>query len=232
MAESPSLSKIDLSEVSEPDDGILYLYKSAVSGLWYVEPSADMALQEATNMPVGELVEQEESGYYVDSESGDLVAVYVGDDDLGNAMTTNGSRVPQEKGERNEREAVNIIGRVRGSGSVERVDAYANHDPFGIADVIAVGTGKVLLVQVKTNRFTAEDKTKYRRRVHRLDFDHVRFEVWVRVDYEGWRMYRYDPESADFEQFIEMDTCDHDATVEAYRQAVEFYDEDSGSEPD
>lgn len=134
-------------------------------------------------------------------------------------------RSPNEKGERNEREAANIIGRVRGSGGVEKVDAYSNTDPFGIADVIALGDGKVLLVQVKTNRFTAKDRRKYRRRMHRVDFDHARFEVWVRIDYEGWRMHRYDPETGGFEQYIEMDTCDEEATVEAYREAVGYYDD-------
>jgi regulator of RNase E activity RraB len=129
-----------------------------------------------------------------------------------------------EKGDRNEREAANIIGRVRGKGNVEKVDGYANTDPFGFVDVLAVGDGKPLFVQVKTNRFTAENKRNYRRSMRRLDFEYARFEVWVRVDYEGWRMYRYDPEKDEFCQYIEMETCDHEQTVEAYREAVGYYE--------
>jgi len=129
-----------------------------------------------------------------------------------------------EKGDRNEREAANIIGRVRGSGNVEKVDGYSNHDPFGIADVIAVGEGKPLFVQVKTNRFTAEDRRKYKNRTRRLDFDHARFEVWVRVDYEGWRMHRYDPGRDTFVEYVHMETCDHEETVEVFREAVGYYE--------
>jgi Holliday junction resolvase len=132
-----------------------------------------------------------------------------------------------EKGDRNEREAANIIGRVRGKGNVEKVDAYSNTDPFGFVDVLAVGEGKVLFVQVKTNRFTDEDRRKYKRKMRRLPFDHAIFEVWVRVDYEGWRMHRYDPDREEFKEYICMDTCDHEETVEAYRQAVGYHQEDT-----
>lgn len=138
---------------------------------------------------------------------------------MSGAVSTN------EKGDRNEREAANIIGRVRGKGNVEKVDAYSNTDPFGFVDVLAVGEGKVLFVQVKTNRFTAEERRKYKSRMRRLPFDHATFEVWVRVDYEGWRMHRYDPDREAFEEYIRMDTCDHEDTVEAYREAVGYYQE-------
>lgn len=134
-----------------------------------------------------------------------------------------------QKGDRNEREAANIIGRVRGKGNVEKVDAYSNTDPFGFVDVLAVGPGKVLFVQVKTNRFTAEERRKYKSRMRRLPFKHATFEVWVRVDYEGWQMHRYDPETGEFHRYIQMETCDHEATVEAYRQAVGYYQESEES---
>jgi Holliday junction resolvase len=130
-----------------------------------------------------------------------------------------------KKGSQNEREAANIVGRVRGKGNVEKVNGYGNTDPWHCADVIAVGEGKVQILQVKTNSFTAADRRKYRREMRRMDFDHVKFEVWVRVDYEGWRMYRYNPETEEFEQYLEMDTCNHEATVEAYREHV-GYNED------
>lgn len=127
------------------------------------------------------------------------------------------------KGERNEREAVDIIGRVRGSGNVEKVDAYSNTDPFGVADIIAVGDGRVLFVQVKTNQLTAADRRSYKRKMRRLDFNHVKFEIWVRVDREGWRMYQYNPDSEEFEMYLSMDTCDKEETVEEYRESVGFY---------
>ena len=129
-----------------------------------------------------------------------------------------------EKGSRNEREAANIIGRARGGGNVEKVDAYSNTDPWGLADVIAIGEGKVLIVQVKTNRFTPKERRQYRQKMRRVDFDHAKFEVWVRVDYEGWRMHRYDPDAEEFVEYLRMDTCDHAETVEAYREAVSYYD--------
>lgn len=130
-----------------------------------------------------------------------------------------------EKGERNEREAANIIGRVYGSGNVEKVDVYSNSDPFGLVDVMAVREGwPVLFVQVKTNRFTAEDRRKYVGRARKLP-DDVRVEVWVRVDREGWRMHRYDHDHEEFTQYIEMDTCDYETTAETYREAIGFYED-------
>lgn len=132
---------------------------------------------------------------------------------------------PQKKGDRNEREAANILSRVYGAG-VDKVDRYGTNDPLGMVDVLAVKPGrKVLFVQVKTNRFTAEARRKYKKTARRkLPDAHAVFEVWVRVDYEGWRMYRYDPESEEFDQYLEMDTCDYEETVEAFREAVGFYD--------
>jgi len=130
-----------------------------------------------------------------------------------------------EKGARNEREAVNLLGRVRGSGNVEKVDSFATQDPFSLVDVIGVGEDweRVLFVQVKTNSFTAEEKRKYKRDMRRLNFDSVRFEVWVRVDYDGWTMYSYNPEKKEFEVTLEMETTDYGETVEALREREDFY---------
>lgn len=133
----------------------------------------------------------------------------------------------QSKGDRNETEAANILARVYGKATVDKIDRYGTNDPFMFVDVMAIKPGrKVLFVQVKTNRFTAKDRRQYGARVRRkLPHEHARFEVWVRVDYEGWRMHRYDPEADEFEQYIEMDTCDTEETVEAFREAVGYYDE-------
>lgn len=130
-----------------------------------------------------------------------------------------------DKGDRNEREAANILGRVRGKGNVSKVSSYSNHDPFGIVDVIGVGDDweRVLFVQVKTNDFTSEERAKYKRNMRRLNFDSVRFEVWVRVDYQGWKIYEYQPESETFKLALEMDTADYEATVEALREKEDFY---------
>lgn len=128
-----------------------------------------------------------------------------------------------KKGERNEREASNIIQRVYGGSKVEKVDGYSNHDPFGIADIIAIKPGwKVLFSQVKTNSFT--NKKKYKRKARKIPHDHVRFEVWVRVDRKGWRIYVYRPEKEEFEKIVHMDTCDEEETVEAYRKAVGYWE--------
>lgn len=132
-----------------------------------------------------------------------------------------------DKGDRNEREAANLLGRVRGKGNVAKVSSYSNHDPFGLVDVIGVGEDweRVLFVQVKTNTFTAEERAKYKRNMRRLNFDSVRFEVWVRVDYQGWEMYAYQPDIEEFELVLEMDTADHEETVEALREREGFYDD-------
>lgn len=132
-----------------------------------------------------------------------------------------------DKGDRNEREAANLLGRVRGKGNVAKVSSYSNHDPFGLVDVIGVGGDweRVLFVQVKTNNFTAKERAKYKRDMRRLNFESVRFEVWVRVDYQGWEMYAYRPDSEEFELVLEMDTADHEATVEALREREGYYEE-------
>jgi hypothetical protein len=73
----PPLADFDPWKVGQPDDGIVWLYKSAVDGFWRVIKDEDIALQEATNYPVGELVDQEQRGNYEESESGELRAIYV-----------------------------------------------------------------------------------------------------------------------------------------------------------
>lgn len=78
----PSLSEFDLSEVREPDDGILYLYRSANDGFWRVVSDADMALQEATGYPVGEIQELEafsDEDVYTEGEYGEIIAIFVDD---------------------------------------------------------------------------------------------------------------------------------------------------------
>jgi len=132
-----------------------------------------------------------------------------------------------DKGDRNEREAANILSSVRGSGNVDKVSSYSNHDPFGLVDVIGVGGewDNIMFLQVKTNTFTAEEKRKYKRDMRRLNLDYIRFEVWVRVDYKGWRMYQYNQETEEFELELQMNSADFDKTVERFRDRENFWDD-------
>lgn len=117
-----------------------------------------------------------------------------------------------EKGNRHENEAKQILKRVYGAG-VEKVDAWGNHDPFGFVDLIAMQAGEpIRFVQVKTNRFTEKDRQKYSRKTRVLPYEHAKFEVWVRVDYEGWELYEYDGD--DFEQYATLPCSESEAGSE------------------
>jgi Holliday junction resolvase-like predicted endonuclease len=135
----------------------------------------------------------------------------------------------RDKGDRNETEAGNILSRVYGKSTVDKVDRYGVNDPFGFVDLMAMKKNrKILFVQVKTNRFTAKSRRRYESIAKRkLPSEHARFEVWVRIDYKGWEVHRYNNEKQEFEKVLEMDTCDIDETVEEYRQLVGFYEEES-----
>jgi hypothetical protein len=114
----------------------------------------------------------------------------------------------RRKGERNERQARRIL---NARYSAERVPSiYGNNDPFRLADVMGIKAGfPFILVQVKTNRFTAADRRKYRSRASlKVDGQHTLFEVWVREDRTGWQMHRFDPDSKSFEEYFETSTCD------------------------
>jgi len=129
-----------------------------------------------------------------------------------------------EKGERNEREAANILSRVYGRGNVDKVSRYSNNDPLRFLDVLAAKDAwPVRFVQVKTNNFREKDKKKYTSTVQKFP-DSVVCEVWVRVDRQGWRIYRYDREDGFWRKILNMDTCDHEETVEAFREEVGYYD--------
>lgn len=152
-------------------------------------------------------------GYYADPST-------VDEDEHANAPSN-------RKGSDNENEAARILGRVYGRGNVDKVDAYANTDPLRYIDVIASKTDyPTRFVQVKTNRFTAKDRKRYAAIASGFS-DEIVCEVWVRVDYEGWRMYLYDRENEDWHRYIKMDTCNHEATVESFRDAAGFYDDPS-----
>lgn len=77
---TPHISRFDLSNVQKPSDGILYQYLNENQYFWFVCSDADMAQQEATGYPVGEIAELEKMGDWDEGERGELVAIYVGDD--------------------------------------------------------------------------------------------------------------------------------------------------------
>lgn len=125
-----------------------------------------------------------------------------------------------EKGNRNENEAKDIHKRVYGAG-VEKVDAYTNHDPFGFVDLIAISPDKpVKFIQIKTNKFTAKAKRKYKQRLRHCPTDHAEFEVWVRIDRTGWDIYAPNEET-NFEKIAEIHTCDTSQAREEYADFVE-----------
>lgn len=131
-----------------------------------------------------------------------------------------------KKGERNEREAANILERVYGRGSVDKVDAYSNTDPLRFIDVLAAkDPWPVRFVQVKTNRFPPKQRRKYAAIADRFG-ESACPEVWVRVDRKGWEMHRFVGKSDGWECYLEMDTCNYEATVEAFREAVGYYERD------
>lgn len=129
-----------------------------------------------------------------------------------------------EKGARNEREAVHVLERVYGKRHVDRVDCGSGHDPLGLIDILAAKDGfATRFVQVKTNRFTKKAKGKYARIALRMP-DDVRIEVWTRVDHEGWRFYEFDREDG-WSEFLRVDSCDEETIAEAVREYVGFYEE-------
>lgn len=140
----------------------------------------------------------------------------MGNDRAESGSATSQAETNREKGARNERQARRILSaRYR----AERI--ATEHDPFHLADLMGLQGGlPFVLVQVKTNRFTAEEKRQYRKWAHRkVDGEHTIFEVWVRKDRAGWEMHRLDPETREFECYFETSTCDPSAVREGWRAA-------------
>lgn len=77
QAQHPRLSEFGAERLGQPGDGIVWLYKSDIDSSWSIVKDADMALQEATGYPVGELIDHEKRGDYTESESGELRAIFV-----------------------------------------------------------------------------------------------------------------------------------------------------------
>lgn len=119
-----------------------------------------------------------------------------------------------EKGNRHENQAKDILKRIYGAG-VEKVDAWGNHDPFGFIDLIAIHKNKpVKFVQIKTNNFTAKDKKKYIQKTRNMPNEHAVFEVWVRIDREGWEIYELNDDS--FSIKYEIPVCNVEEAREMY----------------
>lgn len=125
-----------------------------------------------------------------------------------------GEENTNEKGNRHENEAKDILKRVYGAG-VEKVDAWGNTDPFGFVDLVAMQPGEpVLFVQVKTNGFSQAEMDKYRSRLRILPTDHARFEVWVRHDRTGWVLFEFS--DGVFQRTQEINICDTSEAREMY----------------
>jgi len=139
-------------------------------------------------------------------------------------VTDGGTTVDtNKKGDRNERQARRILNRLYRAERVPSI--YGNNDPFRLADVMGLQEGlPFALIQVKTNRFTAEDKQHYRSWAGgKVDGDHTIFELWVRVDRNGWRMHRLDPDTKEFETYFETTTCDPTSVRDDWAEAFEEY---------
>lgn len=130
-----------------------------------------------------------------------------------------------DKGDRNERETKNILARVYGKSNVDRVHRNGNNDPFGLADVMAIRKGWPLrIVQVKTNEFGTEARQKYEMALRNFPSEYARFEVWVRIDYEGWRILNYDFEAEEYVEFLRVESCDTEEVVKQFREAVDYWE--------
>jgi hypothetical protein len=150
------------------------------------------------------------------SEDGELVTDG-GTEEHGQAISQGEKN--RQKGERHEQQASRIL---NARYSAQRVPSiYGNNDPFHLADLMGLKAGyPFALVQVKTNRFTAEDKRYYRKWAHRrVDGEHTIFELWVREDRTGWQMHRLDPETREFTCYFETSTCDPSKVREDWREA-------------
>lgn len=125
-----------------------------------------------------------------------------------------------QKGARHENEAVSILDR---KYRAERVRALGNNDPFRLADVMGLQADlPFAIVQVKTNRFTADDRRRYRSwSGGKIDGEHTVMEVWVRVDRDGWRMHRYDPRVKEFDRYFSTTVCDPSDVRDEWAEAFE-----------
>lgn len=78
-----------------------------------------------------------------------------------------------KRGERTERELVNILNRVYGKGNVSKVNSHGNTDPLGIIDIIASREGfPTRFIQVKRSKseITVNNiKTNMSGMYHRLE---------------------------------------------------------------
>lgn len=110
----------------------------------------------------------------------------------------------KDKGDRIEIEAMNILDSYYIS---ERITTP--HDLFHLADLVGIKEYKpVIFVQCKNNRFTKKYKDKYSTWANRrIDDEHTVLEVWVKEDYQGWRMYRYQVDTDEWEKYFEIDVC-------------------------
>lgn len=134
----------------------------------------------------------------------------------------------KEKGDRIENEAHHILCCTYGMSNVDKCHRLSQNDPLYFIDIIAVKQGwPVRFVQAKANTFEKRCRDHYTRFVKRFP-DHIRCEVWIRVDYQGWEIYSFDHDEECWNIWVEIDECDKSDAKEVFRETVGYYDGNGG----
>ena len=126
----------------------------------------------------------------------------------------------KEIGRKHENQAIDILKRIYGGG-VSRVQVNkSGHDPFRMVDIMCAKPQlPVLFVQVKTNGVSPKTFRKYASRAKlRIDNKHCKFQIWNRVDRNGWYIHEFNGES--FDQKLYIDKCN---TSDAREQFATYW---------
>jgi Holliday junction resolvase len=95
----------------------------------------------------------------------------------------------KKKGDRNEREATNILEDAGWTVETPNYTRYQNTDFFNLFDLMAFKDGqKPLFIQVKTNGARGITSFSEDCAAKQFPFDFARAEYWTRYSREGWRV--------------------------------------------
>lgn len=95
----------------------------------------------------------------------------------------------RSKGDKNEREAKNILKQAGWTAHKKTNNKWDSGDIFGLIDLLAVKKGeKPLYIQVKTNRTAGAMKELSEAPF--METEHMDIQLWVRHDRDGWRIKR------------------------------------------
>lgn len=93
----------------------------------------------------------------------------------------------RSKGDGRERQCRNLLERAGWQAHKKVNNTYDSSDIFGLFDVVAVREGeKPLFIQVKSNRTAGALKALSEAPF--VDEDYMNIQVWVAMDYDGWRI--------------------------------------------